>query len=416
MKQDSSAFIYAEEELIFRKINLMKKILFVWLCCVSSTLFAQWQSLPTIPNGANIRQICFVNATTGFAVGLSGTILKTTNGGQSWNTQTSGTNQSLMAVYFLDANTGFVSGSSGTILKTIDGGTTWTNQSLTSSYAYMNIDFGTASTGYCRDNHGSIIKTINGGTTWTFQSSGNGLGSVYDLDFIDANTGYTVGGMNGNIQNTVNGGTNWTNQASGTINDLYACDVVDASRCFAVGDAGTILSTNDGGANWTSQTSGTTASLQDVYFYNATTGWAIGYGGTILHTSNGGNTWSAQTSGTSVNLLQASFVDSNTGWVLGENGVLLTLKNAPLSLTQESKTKNTQVYPNPCRQQLSIDLVNPTTNIEVLDLLGRSQLQLQTLSVKPTVNLSTLPSGSYILRLSFEQDITEQVPFQKLDE
>lgn len=394
----------------------MKKILFLLLCCFSSHLFAQWQALPTIPNGSNIKQICFVNANTGFAVGFSGTILKTTNGGQSWNTQTSGTTQNLMSVYFLDANTGFASGSSGTILKTIDGGTTWTNQSLTSSYAYMNIDFGNSTTGYCRDNHGSIIKTTDGGTTWLFQSSGNGLGSVFDVDFVDAINGYTVGGMNGSIQKTIDGGMNWTNQASGTINDLYACDFIDANRGVAVGVSGTIVKTLDGGATWSSQSSSVTTSLNDVYLYNASTGWAIGGSGTILHTSNGGNTWSAQTSGTTVNLLQASFVDSNTGWVLGENGVLLTLKNTPLSLGQESKLHHVQVYPNPCRQQLSIDLVNPTTNIEVLDLLGRSQLQLQTLSVKPSVNLSTLRSGSYILRLTFEEDLIEQIPFLKFDD
>jgi hypothetical protein len=56
-------------------------------------------------------------------VGFGGTILFTTDGGASWNSQLSGTTEFLRAVSFTDANTGTAVGLLGTILRT-SGGTT----------------------------------------------------------------------------------------------------------------------------------------------------------------------------------------------------------------------------------------------------------------------------------------------------
>jgi photosystem II stability/assembly factor-like uncharacterized protein len=58
----------------------------------------------------------------GYAVGESGTILKTSDAGLSWQPQQSGTVESLNNVFFLDTDMGFAVGSNGIILKTIDGG------------------------------------------------------------------------------------------------------------------------------------------------------------------------------------------------------------------------------------------------------------------------------------------------------
>jgi hypothetical protein len=64
-----------------------------------------------------------VDDSTGWAVGYSGKIIKTTNGGTDWNPQTSWTSKHLNSVHFVDANTGWAVGQGGTILKTTTGGT-----------------------------------------------------------------------------------------------------------------------------------------------------------------------------------------------------------------------------------------------------------------------------------------------------
>jgi photosystem II stability/assembly factor-like uncharacterized protein len=49
--------------------------------------------------------------------GDGGTILKTTDGGQTWTRQTSGTTLSFSSMYFTDACTGYAVGDSGTYWK-----------------------------------------------------------------------------------------------------------------------------------------------------------------------------------------------------------------------------------------------------------------------------------------------------------
>ena len=62
--------------------------------------------------------ISFTDANTGTVVGSFGTILHTTDGGQTWIPQTSGTTDQLRAVSFADANNGTIVGESGLILRT----------------------------------------------------------------------------------------------------------------------------------------------------------------------------------------------------------------------------------------------------------------------------------------------------------
>ena len=60
-------------------------------------------------------------------VGRNGKILKTTNAGTNWISQSSGTSNELFSVYFTNLNIGFAVGSNGTILKTNDSGVNWNN-------------------------------------------------------------------------------------------------------------------------------------------------------------------------------------------------------------------------------------------------------------------------------------------------
>ena len=58
----------------------------------------------------------------GFAVGSSGTILKTTNSGTTWTILPSRTTNNLYSVNFADTTTGYAVGDIGTILKTTNSG------------------------------------------------------------------------------------------------------------------------------------------------------------------------------------------------------------------------------------------------------------------------------------------------------
>lgn len=65
-------------------------------------------------------------------------------------------------------------------------------------------------------------------------------------------------------------------------NTLFDVHFVDAQTGWVVGDAGTILKTDNGGEMWTPQSSGTSERLYSVQFTDSQTGWAVGFGGIIL--------------------------------------------------------------------------------------------------------------------------------------
>jgi len=70
--------------------------------------------------------VFFLDADHGWAVGWSGTILKTNDGGKKWDLiKTNAASWSLAAVRFFDANNGWAVGFSGQLLRSKDGGLTW---------------------------------------------------------------------------------------------------------------------------------------------------------------------------------------------------------------------------------------------------------------------------------------------------
>src|SRR4029434_6102097 len=110
----------------------------------------------------------------GAAVGfLSGTIVRTTDGGQDWVSQTSQAT-GLLGVYFVDANNGTVVGNDGVILRTTDGGQNWTPQTSGTSNQLRAVSFTDANTGTVVGGDfdlgiSTILRTTDGGETWISQ-------------------------------------------------------------------------------------------------------------------------------------------------------------------------------------------------------------------------------------------------------
>ncbi len=91
-----------------------------------------WVDQPTNTE-ISLRDIFFVDASNGWAVGDDGLVLHTTNGGDTWKIQASGTEEKLLSVSFADKNVGWaVGGDTGVsvIIHTTDGGETWEMQPI----------------------------------------------------------------------------------------------------------------------------------------------------------------------------------------------------------------------------------------------------------------------------------------------
>lgn len=93
---------------------------------------------------------------------------------QSWSSLNSGTTTGLTSVYFTSSSTGWVTGwhtnPSGVILKTTNSGINWVSQSIPPGVSTPNMIFMiNSSTGYICTRSGNIIKTTNGGAQWSLQ-------------------------------------------------------------------------------------------------------------------------------------------------------------------------------------------------------------------------------------------------------
>ncbi len=88
----------------------MKTILqtLFFLLLVTQIIYAQWYSQNHFPTRNSLTDISFVNDNVCTIVGNLGTIVHTTNGGESWKNQESGTTDSLFSVSFSDPEIGTV--------------------------------------------------------------------------------------------------------------------------------------------------------------------------------------------------------------------------------------------------------------------------------------------------------------------
>ena len=78
----------------------------------------------------SLSAVAFADSAHGWAVGESGVILATANGGATWNAQDSGSSQNLYGVAFGDSTHGCAVGEGGVILATANGGATWSTRRL----------------------------------------------------------------------------------------------------------------------------------------------------------------------------------------------------------------------------------------------------------------------------------------------
>ncbi|MBL7128192.1 MAG: T9SS type A sorting domain-containing protein [Ignavibacteria bacterium] len=325
----------------------MKNLIIIFLMAfVTSVSFSQWIQLQS-GTTQSLYDICFINESTGIAVGSNGIILRTTNNGLNWTTIPSSITQSIFSTCFPSITTGYASDYTGYVIKTSNSGSSWFNATgcgiNVRSISFINALTGITGGGgnlmcYSTDGGSSwnprytpsphmvsgvhyfnasmlmvcvtdmpgalIYKSTNTGYNWStvLMLNNSGLNISYTLSYIyfkDDNTGFATGSNYyygttwGQIYRSTNSGNNWelvSNIGSAAGNNINAVHFGDNSIGFAAGSNGMILRSTNSGANWVSQTSGTTATLNGIFMINALTGYACGANGLILKTTNGGVT------------------------------------------------------------------------------------------------------------------------------
>lgn len=112
-----------------------------------------------------LNSVFFSDVNNGWAVGNSGVILHTTNGGTNWSLQTSGTTENLNEVFFTNSTYGWIVGNNGVILRTTDGGMPVELTSFTARASGMDVvlDWKTATE---VNNYGFEVERKSGAAGW----------------------------------------------------------------------------------------------------------------------------------------------------------------------------------------------------------------------------------------------------------
>lgn len=198
----------------------------------------------------------------------------------------------------------------GTIIKTTDGGDTWRRQGSAAVIPDVEITNVSAvdaqnvwAVGANSDGYGVILRTADGGRTWIRQA---GLGEIPDVAFYGVSAVHPdiawVAGDGGTVLRTLDGGRTWQRRDTGFPDAGFgAISAAGRDTAWAFGNDGNpggqrqlILNTGDGGATWTPQGSPTAFSsdmLIDGHAVDENVAWCVGTDYTVGYTRTGGVTW-----------------------------------------------------------------------------------------------------------------------------
>ena len=259
-----------------------------------------------------LRAVCIQSLDRGWAVGDRGTILATTDGGRQWTAQVSGTSHPLMAVTFHDDRTGWTVGgaiepplkiSRGVLLRTSNGGKTWQSvpiptlprltgiQSLGPGHLIAWGDYSTV-------HQSSIFESLDGGDHWSVACVG--LGHLQQAHWRHRTQGLLLDRI----------GRLFHADQSREVTQVVVPPLHEPRRWNCLADSGTrwwiageqgLIAFSQDGLQWTAIERDRLPKVCDAIEWraihaNGRSVWCLGQPGNVLiHSADQGSTWQSQT-------------------------------------------------------------------------------------------------------------------------
>lgn len=283
----------------------------------------------------DLLSVCLFDSNVGWACGSEGTLLKTLDGGDTWNRISITTQDSngvrvsvtgrLNSIKFVNLNDGWAVGDTGLILRTTDGGSTWgdTSSSIYSpaqgSYTKvlenlyslevvksfpLRISFSLFDSSFFRSGTyvltptTMVLKYVRASDSVEFTQTLVLANYATDQQLVDAINGVRSP-ENRRVYTATLGYSETSYESHATYGTVYtgATDIKFSlgDRAWIAGQRGTILSTTNSGAQWIQESSGTGFDLLGVSFNGESTGWSVGdQGGVVRYDSSSSPLWKAQ--------------------------------------------------------------------------------------------------------------------------
>jgi photosystem II stability/assembly factor-like uncharacterized protein len=299
-----------------------------------------------------------------WAVGERGVIVRSHDGGVTWQTAILPFECSLQSVCFLTNQTGYVAGSRfdhfakryrGILLKTGDGGSSWqhvaardaaasTSGALISGHhsgyelpplsyvRFFDLDNGIAIGRLAS----TVLRTGDGGRTWRQLTTEERSGRWASGAFLSPEDGIVVGA--GSSYGTVVGEQVVTlARPLRTFREVNGASLSRDGHGWVVGDGGFLLHSRDGGITWAPPAGGLTTRLNDVFDFccvdrNGPNVCVAGSpGSVVLHSHDDGRSWTFRKVASGAPLRQIRFISPTAALAVGALGVIHRSQDAGLT-------------------------------------------------------------------------------------
>jgi photosystem II stability/assembly factor-like uncharacterized protein len=269
----------------------------------------------------------WVSRTTGYLALSDGTLLRTTNNGDSFSQQVAppGTNAgggpaTVNDLVFTTPEAGVVATSDGKLQRTTNSGNTWTpvadNQRQVRKLLFFD-----AANGIAVGDRSLFLATDDGGASW--KSRALTLGAAQDLRDVSCATPKLCIMATGTTQlvRTTDGG-----ETGGLVapaqNALNSASFAGATRIVAFGATGTTVVSDDAGATFSQVGSPLPGRYSAMIAGPQGVAFAPGENGALARTTDGGRSWRRGNVASSEDVIDVSFPTTADGFALDAAGGL----------------------------------------------------------------------------------------------
>jgi len=426
--------------------KLHSKIIRSWLLLViftlpgTSLLRAQstWKILPNAPalTASRYEDVYFVNEKIGWAV-RSNIIIKTSDGGESWESQEIGGLQGgFRSVAFLDSLRGWAGTLGGDLVQTTDGGKNWKHirnsiSPLPQGVCDLSAVSDSVVVGSGRwSGPTNFITSTNSGARWTNKILSAYASLLIGCKFFSQTSGFVVGASadtseGGVVLYTSDGGATWEKRHKTMRRYEHVWNIVFVTPTVGYAtvqnpfrlDTLAVVKTTDGGMTWERSFIGLSSTAfryaESVGFATEQKGWvASGAGNGIYETLDGGNKWTLLDIGERIHGMH--IVNDSVGYACGRT----IYKYSPDVSTGVDEGYPTplsyqlaQNYPNPFNASTTISYSLPARSFVWLNIYNLEGRLVETLQrryqeageYKLKWEANNLPSGIYIYSLRTDE-------------
>ena len=412
----------------------------------------QWRELHTGVT-EDLYDICCIDTSTVFVCGQNGVILKTTDGGESWEEKYRQPGCQMIKICFVNPQVGYVLCDSNistyshtwSLLKTEDGGETWqrTGTPQNSSFYYL-YDWSVLANRYVRSemafngtdtivaaiSYDGVYRSLNGGVSFEKASSEDFVPADLRGLYLENNIGYLLWGgrwnkPNAGISKTDDGGETW--HCIATVSDrtsnlwfahfhnrehvrLFGSFFVNPNSLYS------LLETQTGFNSFEMSLRGLSIADDEEFYINSCFSdhqngmaliWSHGFltGWDIYYTQDDGTSWTAYSHSYPFNGHRLYDVDGidTVFFISGENGLVAKNRQFTLMDIDEQDESTVSVYPNPMVDKLFV-ICKEESDVTLFSSTG--QMLFEKRIVSETIAVSGLEPGLYLIRIENTEGIS----------